>query len=235
MPSHAWLLVVFMACQPETPSAPESVEPPQGLLIEEFYYSGAAPQGGTDHYFSDQFIELVNASDEPLDVSGVMIAEVFGIAGQINPGDSPNSYRDSHPDEVVLSSIWRIPEGTVMEPKAPLVIAHDGTNHRPFSTLDLSGADFETYVAASGGDEDSPTVANLEHVHYTGGYDWLLTVFGPSIVVLEAGTEFGDQAGPYSTLKTAPVERVLDGVDTLMSRGAGDFKRLPGDFQALSK
>ena len=45
---------------------PEPIGPdlpaPGDLLFEEFYYSGAAPNGGTAHYFSDQFIELINAA-----------------------------------------------------------------------------------------------------------------------------------------------------------------------------
>jgi len=233
------VLALLAACGPADTEDPEvgdsdttvqDPEPPNvgELLIAELYYSGAAPQGGTDHYYSDQFVELVNTSDHPLDLAGVMLGDAYGVAGRINPGTQPDSFATSHPDEVVLSSVWRVPEGVVLGVGQTLVIAHDGTNHRPFSTIDLSGAALETYVAQSrGNDTDHPTVANLEKVVFNGGYDWLITVFGPSVVVLSADTELGTETGPYSELATAPTSAVLDAVEAVMDGDSGDFKRLP--------
>ena len=61
-------------------------EPPAGrLLIEELYYAGSPPEAGTDHYFSDQFIELVNISDAPVEVGGLLVGDVYGVSGAINP------------------------------------------------------------------------------------------------------------------------------------------------------
>ena len=75
------------ADSPEVPAR----APLQGeLLISQLYTSGAAPAGGTDHYYSDQFIELVNTTTDPLDLSGVRIADVHGSAGAINPGMTPD-------------------------------------------------------------------------------------------------------------------------------------------------
>lgn len=220
--------------RPEDEAPAPAVRPETGeLLIEELYYSGAAPRGGTDHYFSDQFIELVNAASHPLDLSGVMVADVFGAAGEINPGMVPAGYRDLHPDQVVMSSVWRMPEGARLEPGEHLVIAHDGTNHRPFSTIDLSGARYETFVAdASDRDEDHPTVDNLEAVVFNGGFDWLVTVFGPSIVVLAGDTPLGVAASADGDLPMAAVSSVLDGVECLMDGDAGIFKRLPDAVDA---
>ncbi|MCA9563575.1 MAG: DUF4876 domain-containing protein, partial [Myxococcales bacterium] len=202
------------------------------LLIEEIYYSGAPAQGGTDHYLSDQFIELVNTTDHVLDLSGVMIGDAYGAAGAINPGMSPDSFAATHPDEVVLSSVWRMPTGTILAPAGRLVIAQDGANHRPFSSVDLSGARFEAYVAGSGRDDDYLTVANLESVVFNGGFDWLITVFGPSVVVLQPGTTLGTQSGPLGELATAPIGSVLDAVEALMDGDSGDFKRLPSALDA---
>ncbi|MGB0591841.1 MAG: DUF4876 domain-containing protein [Myxococcota bacterium] len=217
------------------PTPPEAAAPPVAptppavgdLLIEEFYYSGASPGGGADHYFSDQFIELVNTTDRPLDVSGVMVADVSGAAGAINPGMQPDSYRETHPALVVMESVWRIPEGVALAPQGRLIVAHDGTNHQPFSTIDLSGADFEAYVAEHGKDDDHPTVQNLESVVFNGGYDWLMTVFGPSVVVLAPGTPLGSVPGVFGELPTAPTSAVLDGVEAVMDGESGAFKRLP--------
>jgi len=219
---------VLAACESEAPIIPARAPLPGDLLISQLYTTGAAPAGGTDHYYSDQFIELVNTSSDPLDLSGIRVADVFGSAGAINPGMSPDSFRDERPEEVVMSSVWRIPGGARLEPSEALVIAHDGGNHRPFSDLDLSSAGFEAYVEESGQDDDYPTVANLESVVYNGGYDWLITVFGPSVVVLDATTDLGEEPdGPFGALPTAPVSAVLDGVDTLMDGNSEAFKRLP--------
>ena len=198
------------------------------LLISQLYTSGAAPAGGTDHYFGDQFIELVNASNTPLDLSGVGLANVYGTAGEINPGIVPDSYREALPDSVVMNSIWRFPTGVELAPGHTLVVAHDGTNHRPFSDLDLSSVAFETFVTQyEGADVDSPTVENLELEVYNGGYDWLLTVFGPSVVVIDADSPIDEVDAPYSTLPSISVDAVIDGVDTVMNENSGAFKRLP--------
>ena len=40
-------------------------------------------EGADDADLDDEFLELVNASDRPLDLSGLLIGEVFGTAGAI--------------------------------------------------------------------------------------------------------------------------------------------------------
>lgn len=229
------ILFALMACNGEPePKAPVEPRPPVlgELLVSQLYTTGAPPNGGADHYYSDQFVELVNASDVPLEVGGLRVANVFGTAGAINQGTKPDSYRDSHPDQVVMSTVWRVPDGAVLEAGEHLVIAHDGTNHRPFSDVDLSGASFEAY-AESGRDDDHPTVPNLEELVYNGGYDWLMTVFGPSVVVLDADTPLGEDVdGPWGPLPSVSVEAVLDGVDTVMDADSGAFKRLPDSVDA---
>ena len=218
------LMPVAGCTAPEIPSRP----PLAGeLLVSQLYTSGAAPAGGTDHYFSDQFVELVNASGDPLDLSGVRIANAHGAAGEINSGMTPDSFRESHPELVVMSSVWQLPDAVRLEPGERLVIAHDGTNHRPFSDIDLSSAAFESFVTTSERDEDHPTVRNLESVVYNGGYDWLMTVFGPSVVLLDADTPLGEMEGPFGPLPTVEVVGVLDGVDSVMDADSGAFKRLP--------
>ncbi len=203
------------------------------LLISQLYTTGAAPSGGTDHYFSDQFIELVNTTEDPLDLSGLRVADVYGAAGEINTGMLPDSFRNEQPDNVVMSTVWRIPDGARVEPGGTVVIAHDGTNHRPFSEVDLSAAAFESYVADSERDDDHPTVPNLESVVYNGGFDWLITVFGPSVVLLDADTPLSEvRALRSGVLPTAPLDAVLDGVDTLMDAESEAFKRLPDAVDA---
>ncbi len=228
---HVATALALAGCGTEA-SEPAADSPKPGLLISELYYAGSPENGGADHYFSDQFVELVNAGDTPLDVSGVMIGDAAGAAGEINPGMEPEGLAERKPDHVFLENVWRIPEGVVLEPGALLVLAHDGTNHQPFSALDLSNADFEAYVARSGGDDDHPTVPNLEEVHFTGGFDWLMTVFGPSVVVLSPDAELVPRPGPFGDRMRASVDDVIDAVDTVMDADSGAYKRLPATIDA---
>lgn len=223
---HRLLLVLLVGCT----GAP--TEPMGRLLIEEVSYSGAVPAAGADHYYADQFVQIVNTSRDVVDVAGLLIGDVAGAAGEINPGMEPDSYRDRRPNRVVLQNVWRVPgEEVLLEPGDSLLIAHDGTNHQPQSPLDLSGADFETFVEISGGDEDHPLVDNLESLHFTGGYDWLVTVFGPSLVIASPGAELQGFQDGWS-YQTVAVEDVVDGVDALMDADSGDFKRLQDSIDA---
>lgn len=225
------LLGLLAGCKEKEPTP--AVEATVGdLLIEELYYAGAVPDGGTDHYFSDQFIELVNTTEMPLDLSGMLVGNAFGVAGAINPGTSPDSFAESRPERVVLETVWRIPDDTRLEAGQTLVIAHDGTNHRPFSTIDLSGAGLEAYAEISGGDDDHPTVANLESVLYNGGNDWLITVFGPSVAVLEPDSDYNEINGPFGPLASFQREAVIDAIDTVMDGDSGAFKRFPSTVDA---
>jgi hypothetical protein len=98
--------------------------------------------------------------------------------------------------------------------------------------LDLSGADFETFVATSQQDDDDPTVENLELLHHNGGFDWLIPVFGPSVVILESAEPLTTYDHEGWTLISAPVASVVDGVDILMDAESGAFKRLPPTVDA---
>ncbi|MCB9692848.1 MAG: DUF4876 domain-containing protein [Alphaproteobacteria bacterium] len=213
----------------------EPQDPTGRLLIEEVYYSGAVPAAGVDHYYSDQFVQIENTSRDVVGVGGLMIGDAAGIAGEINPGSLPDGFRDSRPNRVVLENVWRVPGAfadVTLEPGESLLIAHDGTNHQPMSTLDLTGASFETYVEVNGGDDDHPLVPNLEPVHFTGGYDWLVTVFGPSLVVLRPGAELMELDDGFWEYRTASVNDVVDGVDALMDGSSRAYKRLPDAVDA---
>lgn len=204
--------------------------PPQGnLLIEEVYYAGAVPTGGIDRYYSDQFIELTNISDAPVQLGGLILGDAPGLAGTINPGNEPGGAFVGDPDFVYLMTAWQIPgepDDVLLQPGERLVIAHDGQDHAPYSDLDLSGADFETYVDLYGEDLDSPVVPNLESLWYNAGYDWLVTVFGPTIVVLSMDASELEQAGGSSGPVRAPVSAVVDTMEALMDADSGPYKRL---------
>jgi hypothetical protein len=165
-------------------------------------------------------------------VGGLLVADIDGPSGAINPGTRPTQFQ-SDAAHVYAGNVWRIPGAAgehVLAPGESVVLAQDGTNHMPDSPLDLSDADWETYVErADMRDRDHPTVPNLTREHFTGGVDWLVTVFGPALVVFRA-----DDLGALERVTTpigarvrVPVEAVLDGAEALMDADSGDFKRLP--------
>ncbi len=208
------------------------VGPPLGgLVIREVAFTGAEAVGGA-HYFHDQYIELFNHGTAPISVAGLLVADVYGAAGEINRGTPPSPYA-SDATFVFAGNVWRIPwtDARVLQPGEALVIAQDGANHQPDSTLDLSGADYEAFNAREDmRDVDWPTVPNLEKVHFTGGFDWLMTVFGPSVVVARVAEGVVLDVVPdpddFQDVMKIPASAVLDAVDIVMDAASGDYKRL---------
>lgn len=209
-----------------------------GLIVRELYYSGSPGVGG-NHYFSDQFVALYNNGTETVFADGLCIADAHGPAGAINPGTAPTRFGDD-PDHVVVESVWQIPGSGREHPVRPgesLVIAHDGANHQPFSPLDLSDADWEAFNARSDmRDADAPTVPNLRRVIFNGGFDWLLPVFGGSVIVFRVddvdALERVRVPGFASMRARVPVAAVIDAVDALMDADSARYKRIP---QALDR
>lgn len=207
------------------------------LVIEEVFYAGSP--GLVEHTFNDQFIDVRNDSDGVIYLDGLLVGDAFGAAGEINPGQPTSPFRDD-PDFVYLSNVFRIPGSGTDHPLLPgetVTLAHDGTNHQPDSVLDLSGADFEAFIESSGKDDDWPTVPNLEVVHFTGGFDWLMPVFGPAVVIARvddpATLERVPEPGfPDYELVALPIEAVVDGVECLMDGDSEDYKRLPPGVDA---
>jgi hypothetical protein len=215
------------------------------LVIEEVYYTGSlTPSGGT--YFSDQFTELYNNSTDTIYLDGLLIADVFGVSGQINPTNVPTPFQ-SDPNSVYVSSIWQIPGSGRQRPLAPgqsVVIAQDGINHRsdpngnPASPVDLADADWETYnERPDGRDLDSPSVPNLTRIVHRGGFDWLLTVFGPGVVIFRSNNVAALDTvlvpGTTSTFRTrVPNSAVIDAFEALQNGNSGAYKRIPAALDA---
>jgi hypothetical protein len=215
-------------------------------VIREMYYAGSRrPTGGT--YFFDQFFEIVNNSTDTLYAGGLMLANVFGVAGQINPSSQPTPFQDD-PNHVYADAVWGIPGGPGDHPVAPggsILIAQQGINHRsdpdgnPDSPVDLGDADFEMYVdVPDSRDLDNPAVPNMEMLHRRFGFYALVAVFGPSIVIVEGAfdsfeaVQIPDQAPTSPPVIRIPVANVVDGVDALQNPQSGPFKRLPAGVDA---
>lgn len=214
------------------------------LVIKEVYYTGSSTlSGGT--YFSDQFIEIYNNSTDTIFLDNLCIADVFGASGLINSNTVPTQFKDDQAN-VYANNVWRIPGTGMQRPLAPgksIVIAQDGVNHKeatlnPNSPVDLSAADWETYnERPDNRDADAPSVPNLEKLYFTGGFDWLITVFGPGIVIFKT-TDFNALEKtpiPGSTLPERikiPNALIIDSFEALKDASSNSYKRIPTALDA---
>ena len=157
------VILALFACMddgkvPVIDDTPQS--PFDHLKIEEVYYAGSIPTEGIDRYYSDQFIQLRNNSEYTLDIGGLGIGDVFGLAGEINSGYEPDGFADD-PDNVYLGNLWQIPMDSqyrYLEPDGCIKIAHDAADLSPFSPFSHFDAHFETYVEEYDRDTDDPIV-----------------------------------------------------------------------------
>lgn len=217
------------------------------FVIKEVYYTGSKnPAGG--NYFNDQFHEIFNNSNEVLYADGLYIADVFGPSGQINPTTQPTPFQ-SDQNHVYLNSVWRVPgSGTEypIQPGESFIIAQTAQDHRsnpdlnPNSPVDLGNADFETYNQRDDDrDIDNPNVTNMERIYFTGGFTWLVPVFGPAIVIFRTDdfdaleqVPVPDTSPQFPPRVKLPIEYVIDAFEALQNPQSGDFKRIPADLDA---
>lgn len=219
-----------------TKNEPPVPEPIVGdFVLEEIYYTGATGASG-QHYFHDQFVEIYNAANGTLYADGLLIGDVHGAAGEINPGQETTPFgKDT--EHVYLNSVWQVPgngQDYPIEAGKSLLIAHDATNHQPDSTLDLTAADFETYNEREDmKDVDWPIAPNLIRIHFTGGFDWLLPVFGAAVVIFRADdpnalerVDIPDASELGPRIKV-PNALVIDAFEALQDAKSGAYKRVP--------
>lgn len=208
------------------------------LLIKEVYYTGSkTPSGGT--YFSDQFVEIYNNSTDTIYLDSLLIGDAYGNSGLINPTSLPTPFNTDN-NNVYLSNVWRIPGTGKQHPLAPgksILIAQDGVNHKeaalnPNSPVDLSAAEWETYnERPDNRDADAPGVPNLERLYFTGGFDWLLPVFGPGVVIFKADFATLEQVPIPGSALAARIKVsnavVIDAFEGLQNGSSAGFKRVP--------
>lgn len=215
------------------------------LVIKEVYYTGSrTPSGGT--YFSDQFVEIYNNATDTVFADGLLIADSYGPAGQINPSTVPSPFQ-SDVGNVYVSSIWQIPGSGRQRPIPPgssLVIAQDGIDHRndpngnPLSPVNLATADWETYnERPDGRDLDAPSVPNLTRIVHRGGFDWLLSVFGQGVVMFRstnvAALDTVLVPGTTATYVTRiPNVLVVDAFEAVQNANSLSYKRVPAALDA---
>jgi len=214
--------------------------PAGDLVFKEVYYTGVP-----DFYFSDQFIEIYNNSGEEIFLDGLYIADIWGASGQINPTTTPSAFVDDT-DHVYANSVWQIPGSGEEYPLAPgqsIIIAQDGIDHtaeNENTTVDLSTADWETFNQRDDNrDVDAPNVPNLERVYFTGGFDWLITVFGPALVIFRTDdfaaleqVQVPDLPDTFAPRIQIPNSLVIDTFEGLRDAESSSFQRIPAALDA---
>lgn len=215
---------------------------PGGLVFKEVFYTGSrTPAGGS--YFSDQFYEIYNNSADTIYADSLCIANTGGTSGQSSTGRTWGFMSD--PDHVYLQNVWMVPGTGRDHPIAPgesIIIAQDGINHQddplgnPSSpvNLGLGRADFETYVPRSDNRDLDSDVPNLTAIYLGSvGFDWLVPVFGPGMVIFRhsnvAALPLFVEPNNTSSAQymQVPIDSVYDAVDFLANANAVNFKRIP--------
>ena len=217
-----------------------SGSPAGSIVFKEVYYTGVP-----DFYFSDQFIELYNNTGEVIYLDGLFIADIYGTSGQINPNSEPTPFKDDT-DHVYANSVWQIPgsgQEHALQPGESFIIAQDGIDHteqNENTTVNLSQADWETYNERDDNrDVDSPTVPNLTRVYFTGGFDWLISVFGPALVIFRSNdfasleeVQIPGLPDTFAPRIKIPNNLVIDTFEALQNNESGNFQRIPAGLDA---
>jgi len=159
---------------------------PPGIKLNELYTCGPP---NNFYYYSDQYFELYNSSDDTLYLDGIQFCRM-GSTGLVNV-----TYIFQFPGEPVIGR-----EHPIL-PKTFVVCARTAFNHRKFvfqnrTSVDLSGADWEFVNESDPMDYDNPDVPNIGNIldgHYRDFSVNLLT----DVVLIADGSD----------------ENYLDGID----------------------
>lgn len=218
-----------------------------GFIFKEIYFAGSKTADAKS-YYSDQFHEIYNNSNETLYADGLCIAILEQTANNPNVWvNTDGTVMDKLP---TTFHVWIIP-GTGKEhpvlPGKSIVIAQDGIDHmtdpngNPLSPVNMGKADWETYVAAAGKDTDTPGVPNLTLMYTTSTsmVDWLHSVFGSAVILFRLPgaweqfvadpANFMTKPGSTSTTKflMIPKSYVIDAVEIVNADETKRYKRLP--------
>lgn len=195
-PAYLILLLMFAA------SIARGLTPSDPVKINEVYFAGSP--GLQD----DGFVELYNAGTATAYLDGALLIQGLDTLGQLAfrfPGEPGGTTLPLEPGEFFVFA----------------ADAFDFTLTYPQS-VDLSGADAESFVAHEGPPGDNPAVMNLEELLPV-GFDWF---FYPrwGQVLLAAGEEWdiracrpGEVCGLFACI--VPVSQVVDGIEYLYQLG----------------
>lgn len=134
------------------------------LIIKEIFFTGTLQRSG-NQYIGDQYIKLVNNTDQTIYADGLVLFESLFLTTQ------KYDYKpDIMSEAVSVDALYAIPGSGSDYPVAPggeILIADIAIDHRAINpnSFDLSHADFEWYDQSSSPstvDIDNPAVPNLD-------------------------------------------------------------------------
>lgn len=102
-----------------------------GLVFKEIYYSGSKTETG-GKYYSDQFVEIYNNSDEVIYLDGLGIMAV-SPAASLSPSkwiDGEGNLLPRYPSDGYVCYIPGSGKEHPLQPRTGIVIAQDGINHK---------------------------------------------------------------------------------------------------------
>jgi len=236
---------VYDYTESETIELDLEVSTTSSLVFKEIFYSGTKYETATGtktNYFYEQFYEIYNNSDEIVYLDSLCISNVYPISGV------PAEFDPSLSDYLFGMSVWMI-DGTGKDvPLAPgksIVIAMSGRNHKEVNEtlLDLSSADYETYVEKIDGsaplDYPVPNMLSAFWTQSASVKQWLTAVNGAGMVIYKLPYPFdkNDIAKPLNSTSTTvyvkiPKSAVLDAVDCLKDETKYNEKRVPASLDA---
>ncbi|MCP9610529.1 DUF4876 domain-containing protein [Coprobacter tertius] len=219
-----------------------------GLIIKEVYYSGAPLP---PYYVTDQFIEIYNNSDKVQYLDNVMIGVVMYMNSKTAVANQPSLWVDGqgnlldrYPIYNYLMAFPGTGQSYPLEPGKSVVVAQNAVNHHaqnPNSPVDLSNADWETFVPGKG-DTDNENVKNLDVIYGNGlaQKDFAMGLFiNPLIIAkLPEGTTPADFAADESNFMAEPTtgrsdlyimipsKYVLDAIDIVDGSDAVNYKHI---------
>lgn len=220
-----------------------------GLVFKEIFYTGSKTVAGAN-YYSDQFHEIYNNSDEVIYLDGLCIGLTLPLGSTATTWVNPDgSIMDRIPTTFHALMFPGTGQQYPIQPRSSVVLAMDAIDHKtdplgnPLSPVNLANAQFETFIEAPGKDTDAPQAANLIVMYTTAAsmVDWLHSVFGQGVILYRLPTglnwttfvanpeNFMTQPGSTSATQYLMVHKnwVIDGVECNRPEDDKRFKRLP--------
>lgn len=220
---------------------PIEVVKSSALVIKEVYYTGSE-----GYYFRDQFYEIYNNSEEIVYADGLCLSAV--LSETIYTWDIANE-----DDYIFCQLIWKIP-GTgnqyPIKPGESIIIAQYAANHNDADknngkSIDLSTAEFETYVEKYAAKQSDCNAINLVPICNSLGYwayQYLNTVSGFALAIFYPTNTIADEnyifsLTPSTKTKAREVLRkdVVDAVEFMANETNMEKKVLPTSLDAGGK
>lgn len=209
------------------------------LILKEIYFNGS-----TGYYFKDQLYEIYNNSETVQYVDGLGIGNILPMMASTAtyiwemPDGKPENY-------IYLASIWQVPgDGNdfPVQPGESIIIAQIAQNHtaiKPTSPVDLSGAEFETFIVNQSVNPDNPNAHNMILAFDKGvfGTQWLVTVFGGAYAIFFPDHEIDPNGwvkpqGRNNQAYPIPIDCVVDAVEIVNNATRINQKRMPTSLDA---